>query len=124
MNSNAARPGAMSSRGIAGTFGAAALTPFAVRAAAECGDRYTAFRHHQPAAAMGASRAADIYPDPDVIVIDPSFTALRMGNAAIHRVATGFRGRKDRPGRTRASTSCSAMWWATRSIGCCGTTEV
>ena len=32
----------------------------------------------------------DIYPDPDVIVIDPSFAALRVFNNPIRRVATGF----------------------------------
>ena len=37
--------------------------------------------HHAP---------PSIYPDPDVIVIDPSFAALRVGNNAIHRIATGF----------------------------------
>ena len=37
--------------------------------------------HHAP---------PNIYPDPDVIVIDPSFAALRVGNNAIHRIATGF----------------------------------
>jgi gluconolactonase len=29
------------------------------------------------------------YPDPDIIVIDPSFNALRTGNTAIHRLWTG-----------------------------------
>ena len=37
--------------------------------------------HHAP---------PNIYPDPDVIVIDPSFAALRVGNNAIHSIATGF----------------------------------
>jgi gluconolactonase len=37
-------------------------------------------RHAQP----------DIYPDPDVIVIDPSFAALRVGNVPLRRIATGF----------------------------------
>jgi gluconolactonase len=32
----------------------------------------------------------DIYPDPDVVVIDPSFAALRVGNVPIRRIATGF----------------------------------
>ena len=30
-----------------------------------------------------------IYPDPDVIVIDPAFNSVRLGNAAIRRVWTG-----------------------------------
>jgi gluconolactonase len=32
----------------------------------------------------------DIYPDPDVIVIDPSFAALRVFNNPIRRIGTGF----------------------------------
>jgi gluconolactonase len=31
-----------------------------------------------------------IYPDPDVIVVDPAFNALRIGNVGMHRVASGF----------------------------------
>jgi gluconolactonase len=31
-----------------------------------------------------------IYPDPDVVVLDPVFAQYRVGNAGIHRVATGF----------------------------------
>lgn len=31
------------------------------------------------------------YPDPDIIVIDPSFQSLLLGITAIHRLATGFR---------------------------------
>ncbi len=38
--------------------------------------------HHAP---------PEIYPDPDIIVIDPSFESLLLGITAIHRVATGFR---------------------------------
>jgi gluconolactonase len=38
--------------------------------------------HHAP---------PEIYPDPDIIVIDPSFKSLLLGITAIHRVATGFR---------------------------------
>ena len=77
-------------RGIAGTIGAAALG----RAA----------RAQQPTAATGTPPSVitnpprqwgqhappTIYPDPDIIVIDPSFSALRIGITAIHRVATGF----------------------------------
>jgi gluconolactonase len=77
-------------RGIAGTAAVAALT--------------MAARAQQPTAALGTPPSVitnpprqwghdappSIYPDPDVIVIDPSFAALRVGNNAIHRVATGF----------------------------------
>jgi gluconolactonase len=38
--------------------------------------------HHAP---------PELYPDPDIIVIDPSFRSLLLGITAIHRVATGFR---------------------------------
>lgn len=38
--------------------------------------------HHAP---------PEIYPDPDIIVIDPSFKEYLLGITAIHRVATGFR---------------------------------
>ncbi|MBS0639874.1 MAG: SMP-30/gluconolactonase/LRE family protein, partial [Proteobacteria bacterium] len=31
-----------------------------------------------------------IYPDPDVIVVDPAFRGLRVGNAPLRRVWTGF----------------------------------
>jgi gluconolactonase len=30
------------------------------------------------------------YPDPDVVVLDPRFQKIVLGNAAIHRIATGF----------------------------------
>jgi gluconolactonase len=77
-------------RGIAGTIGAAVLAPAAIA--------------QQPAAALGAPPSVittpprqwgrdappNIYPDPDVIVIDPAFAALRVGNVPIRRVATGF----------------------------------
>ena len=33
----------------------------------------------------------DIYPDPDIIVIDPSFNQYLLGITAIRRVATGFK---------------------------------
>jgi gluconolactonase len=77
-------------RGIAGTIGAAVLAPAA--------------KAQQPTAALGTPPSVittpprqwgryappDTYPDPDVIVIDPAFAALRVGNAPIRRVATGF----------------------------------
>ena len=37
-------------------------------------------------------RAAPVrYPDPDIVVLDPRFHGLVLGNAAIERIATGFR---------------------------------
>jgi hypothetical protein len=48
-----------------------------------------------PEGGGGASRwesSAPIrYPDPDVIVLDPRFQPMVLGNAAIERIATGFR---------------------------------
>ena len=43
-----------------------------------------------PARQWGRHAEPTIYPDPDVIVVDPSFLPYRIGNTAIHRVATGF----------------------------------
>ena len=50
-----------------------------------------------------------IYPDPDVIVIDPAFNTVRLGNAAIRRLWTGANWAEAPPGRARGNTSCSAM---------------
>ena len=55
--------------------------------------------HHATVAASeggsGASRwesSAPIrYPDPDIVVLDPRFQPMVLGNAAIERIATGFR---------------------------------
>jgi gluconolactonase len=43
-----------------------------------------------PAREWGRHAPPEIYPDPDVIVVDPAFAQYRVGNAGIHRVATGF----------------------------------
>ncbi|HTT80321.1 MAG TPA: SMP-30/gluconolactonase/LRE family protein [Stellaceae bacterium] len=42
-----------------------------------------------PPRQWGASAPPDIYPDPDVLVIDKSFAPLRVGLAGIHRLWTG-----------------------------------
>src|ERR1700733_4854917 len=87
MNSRA-RP---TRRAFVGGIGASAVMPFAAVA-------------QQPTAATGTPPSVisnpprqwgwrappNIYPDPDVIVIDPSFAALRVGNVPIRRIATGF----------------------------------
>jgi gluconolactonase len=44
-----------------------------------------------PPRQWGRDAAPTIYPDPDIIVVDPSFTDLMLGIAAIRRVWTGFR---------------------------------
>jgi gluconolactonase len=43
-----------------------------------------------PPRQWGPSAQPNIYPDPDVLVIDKSFGPLRVGLAAIHRLWTGF----------------------------------
>jgi gluconolactonase len=43
-----------------------------------------------PPREWGRGASPDIYPDPDVIIVDPAFAQYRVGNAGIHRVATGF----------------------------------
>lgn len=42
-------------------------------------------------ASRWASSAPIRYPDPDIVGLDPRFQALVLGNAAIERLATGFR---------------------------------
>ena len=59
----------------------------------------TPLTHHTAVTASagsgGASRwesSAPIrYPDPDIVVLDPRFEPMVLGNAAIERIATGFR---------------------------------
>ena len=43
-----------------------------------------------PPRQWGPSAPPDIYPDPDILVVDKSFAPLRVGLAAIHRLWTGF----------------------------------
>jgi gluconolactonase len=43
-----------------------------------------------PPRAWGRDAPPEIYPDPDIVVADPAFLPLRVGNTAIHRVGTGF----------------------------------
>jgi gluconolactonase len=69
--------------------GAAALTPTLALA-------QTAPRPQQasvisiPPRQWGPGAPPVSYPDPDVLVVDPSFDSLRLGLTAIHRVGTGF----------------------------------
>jgi gluconolactonase len=44
-----------------------------------------------PPRQWGHRAPPEIYPDPDIVVIDPSFKQYLLGITAIHRVATGFR---------------------------------
>jgi gluconolactonase len=44
-----------------------------------------------PPRQWGHRAPPEIYPDPDIIVIDPSFKEYLLGITAVHRIATGFR---------------------------------
>ena len=44
----------------------------------------------QPPRQWGSAAPPEIYPDPDILIIDPSFKQYLIGLDAIHRVATGF----------------------------------
>lgn len=44
-----------------------------------------------PPRQWGRGAPPEIYPDPDILVIDPSFKPLLLGITAIHRVWTGFK---------------------------------
>jgi len=44
----------------------------------------------QPPRQWGRFGAPEIYPDPDILVIDPSFKQYLVGLTAIHRLSTGF----------------------------------
>ena len=77
-------------RGIAGTIGTAALVPAAVLAQPGAATGTPPSVITNPPRQWGRHAPPNIYPDPDVIVVDPSFNALRIGNSAVHRVATGF----------------------------------
>ena len=44
----------------------------------------------QPPRQWGRHASPEIYPDPDILVIDPSFKQYLVGLVAIHRLWTGF----------------------------------
>lgn len=77
--------------GIAGTVGSAVLAPFAAVAqqpSAATGTPPSVISN--PPRQWGRFAPPEIYPDPDIVVIDPSFRQYLLGITAIHRVATGF----------------------------------
>src|SRR3954467_11162835 len=43
-----------------------------------------------PPRIWGEGAPPNIFPDPDILVVDPAFGRLRMGQAVIKRVATGY----------------------------------
>src|SRR5689334_14454052 len=78
-------------RGIARIVGLAAVAPVAAKAQqpnAAVGTPPSVITN--PPRQWGRHAPPDIYPDPDIIVIDPSFRDYLLGITAIHRVATGF----------------------------------
>jgi gluconolactonase len=78
-------------RAAAGAVGAAVLAPatLAQQGNANLGTPPSVITN--PPRQWGRHAQPEIYPDPDIIVVDPSFKSLLLGITAIHRVATGFR---------------------------------
>jgi hypothetical protein len=77
-------------RAFVGGISASAIVPtaFAQQPTAATGTPPSVISN--PPRQWGWRAPPNIYPDPDVIVIDPSFAALRVGNVQIRRIATGF----------------------------------
>lgn len=74
--------------GTAGLAGTAALGPAAALAQEAGKTGIPASAITNPPRQWGP-RTPSIYPDPDVLVIDPSFNQVRRGSAAIYRLWTG-----------------------------------
>ncbi|HYK88779.1 MAG TPA: SMP-30/gluconolactonase/LRE family protein [Acidobacteriota bacterium] len=70
-------------RGAASMAGAAMLRPAIIRAQQSVVSN--------PPREWGRDAAPTIYPDPDIIVVDPSFNDLMLGITAIRRLWTGFK---------------------------------
>ena len=79
-----ARRGVIAGAGMVAAFGARAQTNTA--AVATPPSVIT-----NPPRLWGRHAPPDIFPDPDIIVIDPAFKRLLLGITAIRRVATGFK---------------------------------
>jgi len=54
-------------------------------------ERTTPVTHHAAVPSRWESSAPIRYPDPDIVVLDQRFQSMVLGNAAIERIATGFR---------------------------------
>jgi gluconolactonase len=80
--SGVSRRAMMAGAGSVAAFGAKAQTPSQTAAPPNV--------ITNPPRQWGRWASPDIYPDPDVIVIDPAFRQVRVGNAPLRRVATGF----------------------------------
>jgi gluconolactonase len=83
------RCGAMTRRGLLGSVlaGSALLSPSLLRAQPRAGEPPSAISTPPRDFAPGAAPAP--YPDPDVLVVDRSFNALRQFNSPIQRLWTG-----------------------------------
>jgi gluconolactonase len=77
-------------RGIAGTIGIAALAPIAAAQQQNAAIGTPPSVITNPPRQWGPHAHPNIYPDPDIIVIDPSFRQYLLGITAIHRVGTGY----------------------------------
>jgi gluconolactonase len=94
MNRIGSRSVMSSRRGVIGGvaaagFAALARPAFGQQAAAQLGTPPSVITN--PPRQWGRGAPPSIYPDPDIIVLDPSFKSLLLGITAVHRVATGFR---------------------------------
>src|SRR5690348_14250777 len=79
-------------RAFIGSIAATSLAPaaaFGQPASAATGTPHSVITN--PPRQWGPEAPPEIYPDPDIIVIDASFRQYLLGITAIHRVATGFR---------------------------------
>lgn len=93
MTDTEARPLGPSRRGMIGTAAAAGLatlarSAFAQQSNAQFGTPPSVITN--PPRQWGRFAPPSVYPDPDIINIDPSFQSLQLGITAIHRIATGF----------------------------------
>src|SRR6201995_356230 len=43
-----------------------------------------------PPREWGPGAPSQMFPDPDILVVDPSFSQLRLSQSNIHRIATGY----------------------------------
>lgn len=82
-----------SRRHVLGAVGAIGATALAGRAFAQAGRADLGTPPSvvtNPPRQWGPHAPPSIYPDPDILVLDPSFKPLLLGITAVHRVATGF----------------------------------
>src|SRR5689334_14436655 len=75
-------------RGAAWAVGAATLAPGMVRAQQAATPTTPPSVVTNPPRQWGPGSPPQIYPDPDILIVDPSFNDLLLGITAIHRVWT------------------------------------